>query len=85
MIAAVLILLAAHGLPFYFLRHLALSAVVVSGIVALVVVKHIGVFPDCGHQVDRIQPAVRLLACPVPKAIPTSGFHCRIAERRTGL
>jgi hypothetical protein len=44
MIAAVVILFAAHGLAFYFLRHLALSAAVVSGIVVLVVVKHIGVF-----------------------------------------
>ena len=44
MIAAVVILLAAHGLAFYFLRHLALSAAVLSGIVVLVIVKHIGVF-----------------------------------------
>ena len=44
MIAAVVIVLAAHGLAFYFLRHLALSAAVVSGIVVLVVVKHIGAF-----------------------------------------
>jgi len=43
MIAAVVIVLAAHGLAF-FLRHLALSAAVVSGIVVLVVVKHIGAF-----------------------------------------
>jgi hypothetical protein len=44
MIAAVILLFAAHGLAFYFLRHLALSAAVVSGIVVLVVVKHIGAF-----------------------------------------
>jgi len=44
MIAAVVVLLAAHGLAFYFLRHLTLSAAVVSGIVALVIAKHIGVF-----------------------------------------
>lgn len=44
MIAAVVILLAAHGLALYFLRHLALSAAVVSGIVVLVIVKHIGAF-----------------------------------------
>jgi hypothetical protein len=46
MIAAVVILLAAHGLAFYFLRYLALSAAVVSGIVVLVVVKQIGAFGD---------------------------------------
>jgi hypothetical protein len=44
MIAAVVFLLAAHGLAFYFLRHLALSAVVVSGVVVLVVIKHMGAF-----------------------------------------
>jgi hypothetical protein len=42
LIAAVVILLAAHGLAFYFLRHLGLSAAVVSGIAVLAVVKHIG-------------------------------------------
>jgi hypothetical protein len=36
------ILLAAHGLAFYFLRHLALSATVVSGVIILVVIKHLG-------------------------------------------
>jgi hypothetical protein len=35
-----IILLAAHGLAFYFLRHLALSATVVSGVIILVVIKH---------------------------------------------
>jgi hypothetical protein len=44
MIAAVVILLAAHGLAFYFLPHLGLSVVVVSGIMVLVVIKHIGAF-----------------------------------------
>jgi len=44
MIAAVIILFATHGLAFYFLRHLRLSAAVVFGVLVLVVVKHIGAF-----------------------------------------
>lgn len=43
MLVAMVILLAVHGFAFYFLRHLALSAAVVSGIVILVIVKHMGV------------------------------------------
>jgi hypothetical protein len=36
------ILIAAHGLAFYFLQHLALSTTVVSGVIILVVIKHLG-------------------------------------------
>jgi hypothetical protein len=43
-VAAIVILLAAHGLVFYFLRHLALSATVASGLIILIVVKHLGMF-----------------------------------------
>lgn len=42
--AAIVILLAAHGLVFYFLQHLALSAAVASGLIVLIVVKHLGMF-----------------------------------------
>ncbi|MGO4209863.1 hypothetical protein AB4Y89_09755 [Terriglobus sp. 2YAB30_2] len=38
-----ILLLAAHGLGFYFLRHLALSATLVSGLIVLAVVKHLGI------------------------------------------
>jgi hypothetical protein len=44
LVALVAILIAAHGLAFYFLRHLALSATLASGLVILIVVKHLGMF-----------------------------------------
>jgi hypothetical protein len=44
LVAVVVALLAAHGLAFYFLRHLALSATVASGLIALIVLKHLGMF-----------------------------------------
>lgn len=40
----VLVLLLAHGLIFYFIHHLALSAALLSGIVVLFAVKHLGAF-----------------------------------------
>ncbi|HEY1213220.1 MAG TPA: hypothetical protein VGE93_06275 [Bryobacteraceae bacterium] len=39
---AAILLLVAHGLGFYFLRHLALSATLASGLIVLAVVKHLG-------------------------------------------
>ena len=39
---AVVLLLAAHGAVLYLFRHLALSTTLVSGIVVLVVIKHLG-------------------------------------------
>lgn len=42
-VAAAILLLAAHGLGFYLLRHLALSATLVSGLIVLGVVKHLGI------------------------------------------
>jgi len=41
-VVAAILLLAAHGLGFYFLRHLALSATLASGLIVLAVVKHLG-------------------------------------------
>jgi hypothetical protein len=41
---AAILLLAVHGLGFYFLRHLALSASLASGLIVLAVVKHLGIF-----------------------------------------
>ncbi|QEE27906.1 hypothetical protein FTW19_07795 [Terriglobus albidus] len=38
-----ILLLAAHGLGFYFLRHLVLSATLASGLIVLAVVKHLGI------------------------------------------
>lgn len=40
--AGVAALIAAHGVLYYVLSHMALAAVVVSGVVILVVVKHLG-------------------------------------------
>ena len=42
-VVAAILLLAAHGLGFYFLRHLALSATLASGLIVLAVVKHLGI------------------------------------------
>jgi len=42
-VAAAILLLTAHGLGFYFLRHLALSATLVSCLIVLAVVKHLGI------------------------------------------
>jgi hypothetical protein len=44
MIPATVILIAAHGLALYFLRRLALTTMVVTGIAVLVAAKHVGVF-----------------------------------------
>jgi hypothetical protein len=44
LVAVIVVLIAAHGLAFYFLRHLALSATLASGLVILIVVKHLGMF-----------------------------------------
>jgi hypothetical protein len=44
LVAAVVVLLAAHGLAFYFFRHLALSATLASGLIILIFVKHLGMF-----------------------------------------
>ncbi|HEX5425166.1 MAG TPA: hypothetical protein VFW94_16585 [Candidatus Acidoferrales bacterium] len=40
--AAIIVLLAAHGAVLYLFRHLALSTTLVSGLVLLVVIKHLG-------------------------------------------
>ena len=40
--AAIILLLAAHGSLLYFVRHLTLSATLVSGLVLLIVIKHLG-------------------------------------------
>jgi hypothetical protein len=44
LVALGIILLSAHGLVFYFVRHLALSATIASGILVLAVIKHVGTF-----------------------------------------
>lgn len=48
-----LILLLAHWLVFYFIHHIALSAVVLSGVAVLVVVKHVGAFSSVYALVRR--------------------------------
>ncbi len=44
LITAVVVLLAAHGMVFYRFRHLALSAVLASGLLILIVFKHQALF-----------------------------------------
>lgn len=44
LVAVVVVLIAAHGFAFYFLRHLALSVTLASGLIILIVVKHLGMF-----------------------------------------
>ncbi len=47
---AIILLMAGHGAVVYFFRHLALSTTLVSGIVLLVVIKHLGlVAPLCAY------------------------------------
>jgi len=43
-VVAAILLFAAHGLGFYFLRHLALSTTLASGLIVLALVKHLGIF-----------------------------------------
>ncbi len=40
---AAILLLTAHGLDFYFLRHIALSSTIASCLIVLAVVKHLGI------------------------------------------
>ena len=42
LIVAVVLLLAAHSIAFYFLRNMAISAALVSGVAVLLVIKHLG-------------------------------------------
>jgi len=42
LVAAVAVLLAAHGLAFYFFRHLTMSVTVALGLAVLVLIKHVG-------------------------------------------
>lgn len=44
LVAAIVVLIAAHGLVFYLLRHLLLSATLASGLIILIVIKHLGMF-----------------------------------------
>jgi hypothetical protein len=44
LIAVAVVLIAAHGLAFYLLRYLALSATLASGLIILILVKHLGMF-----------------------------------------
>lgn len=43
-VVAAILLLAVHGLGFYFLRHLAMSATLASSLIVFAVVKHLGIF-----------------------------------------
>ncbi len=42
LIMAIVVLLTAHGMVFYLSRHLALSAAFASGLVVLIIFKHLG-------------------------------------------
>ena len=42
LIVAVVLLLAAHSIAFYFMRHLAISTAMVSAMVVVVLIKHLG-------------------------------------------
>ena len=44
LLATVVVLLAAHGMVFYFFRHLTLSTTLASGLLILIVFKHLGLF-----------------------------------------
>jgi sorbitol-specific phosphotransferase system component IIBC len=42
LLVGVVVLIAAHGIAYYILRHMVLSAAVVSGVIVLAVIKHLG-------------------------------------------
>lgn len=44
LLATVVVLLAAHGIVFYAFRHLALSTTLASGLLILILFKHLGLF-----------------------------------------
>lgn len=44
LVAVVAILLATHGLAFYFIQHSTISLTLASGLIVLIVVKHLGMF-----------------------------------------
>ena len=59
LVAVAVIFVAAHGLAFYFLRHLALSATVASGVIILIVLKHLGIFGSLYALIQRRSPRIR--------------------------
>lgn len=44
LIVTVVLLFSVHGLVFYLLRHLALSGTVISGLIILILIQHLGAF-----------------------------------------
>ena len=50
LVVGVAVLIAGHGIILYYVSsHLALSAAVVSGVIVLVVIKHLGLLGPCMH------------------------------------
>lgn len=53
LLALVVVLLISHGFAFYFLKRVALPAVVVSGLVVLILIKHLGLIGPLYAQLRR--------------------------------